>query len=231
MLTVKQRKKRKIKILIGLIAVLSVIILFFIYTDSRLRTVISEYSQSRAKIILLETTDKAVYKILNDNKINYENIVSLSNNDENQIKSLQIDTVKINSLKSQITAEIAKLLSNREEFILSVPIGTIIGNEYTVGRGPQLKIKMKLSAAVNTSFNSNFTGAGINQVLHQIVIKVDYNGYILIPWFKSTFKESTNYIAAQTVIVGVVPDAFTNVIESDPTRVTGDIFDFSAHLQ
>lgn len=230
MVTAKQRKIRRIKLLIICLVSFALIFLFILITDRSLRKIITEYSQSKAEIILAQTTDEAVNKLLKEQGINYESIVCLSRDEEGGIRSLQIDAVKINSLKSGITSAVTKLLSESEDFILSVPIGTIIGNEYTVGRGPELKFKMKLSASVKTSFKSNFKGEGINQVLHQIIINVDYNGYILIPWYKSTFSQSTNYIAAQTVIVGTVPDAFTNVIESDPAQITGDIFDFSADI-
>lgn len=228
MKTIQQRKKKKISLLILFLCLILAVVLFFAYTDKRLRTVLTEYSRSRAEVILLEATDKAVLKILEEENIDYNSIVKLRDNSQGNINSLEIDTVKINMLKSKITAGVYEQLKSSEEIKLAIPIGTIIGNEYTVGRGPEINFKMKLSSTAKTGFRSCFTGAGINQVLHQIIIDVDYNGYILIPWFKSSFNQNTNYIAAQTVIVGVVPEAFTNVIESDPAQITGDIFDFSA---
>lgn len=203
--------------------------MFFI-TDKRLRTLLNEYSISRAEVFLLETTDNAVIKILKEENIDYNSIVKLSNNENGEIKSLEIDTVKVNMLKSKITSTVGEMLNKNEEFVISIPIGTIIGNEYTVGRGPEIKFKMKLSSTAKTNFKSQFTGAGINQVLHKIVITVDYKGYILIPWYKSSFSQDTNYIAAETVIVGMVPDAFTNVIEANPEEIVSDIFDYSAQL-
>ena len=87
---------------------------------------------------------------------------------------------------------------------------------------------LQIDTTLINILKSNFYSAGINQVLHQILIEVKYDGFILIPWFRESFSDKTDYIAAQTVIVGVVPDAFTNVIESEPEQITGDIFDFSA---
>lgn len=230
MKTKRQKRVRKQKIfLISLCFLLLLILLLFI-TDKRLRTLLNEYSISRAEVFLLETTDNAVIKILKEENIDYNSIVKLGNNENGEIRSLEIDTVKVNMLKSKITSTVGEMLKKNEEFVLSIPIGTIIGNEYTVGRGPEIKFKMKLSSTAKTNFTSQFTGAGINQVLHRIVITVDYQGYILIPWYRSSFSQNTNYIAAETVIVGIVPDAFTNVIEGNPQEIVSDIFDYSAQL-
>ena len=230
MKTKRQKRVRKQKIfLISLCFLLLLILLLFI-TDKRLRTLLNEYSISRAEVFLLETTDNAVIKILKEENIDYNSIVKLGNNENGEIRSLEIDTVKVNMLKSKITSTVGEMLKKNEEFVLSIPIGTIIGNEYTVGRGPEIKFKMKLSSTAKTNFTSHFTGAGINQVLHRIVITVDYQGYILIPWYRSSFSQNTNYIAAETVIVGIVPDAFTNVIEGNPQEIVSDIFDYSAQL-
>ena len=54
------------------------------------------------------------------------------------------------------------------------------------------------------------------------------NGQTVIPWYRSAFNLNTNVIAAETVIVGITPDAYTNVIESG-TDATQDIFDFGTH--
>ncbi|MBR2044270.1 MAG: sporulation protein YunB, partial [Clostridia bacterium] len=115
-----------------------------------------------------------------------------------------------------------------ERYTLSIPIGTIIGNEYTLGRGPEIKFKMQITTTVIADFESKFYSAGINQVLHQIHIKVKANGHTVIPWYRSAFNVNTSVIAAETVIVGLTPEAYTNVIESG-TDATEDIFDFGTH--
>lgn len=225
-----RRKKpaNKTKLFVGITAVTFAIIVLFMYADRHLRKIIEPYSVSVAKRIILSEIDSAVLEILKDEDISYEKIANLSKNEGGMVTSLEIDVEQINALKSGISSCLNKKLSSREKYELKIPIGTIIGNEFTIGRGPEITFKMKVSAAVKSNFKSNFYSAGINQVLHQILIEVKYDGYITIPWFREGFSDKTDYIAAQTVIVGVVPDAFTNVIESQPEEITGDIFDYSA---
>lgn len=223
-----KRPLSKIKLFVSITTITFAIVVLFMGIDRHLKKIIEPYSINVAKRIVIAETDATVIEILNEEGISYDKIANLSKDESGKVTSLEIDVEQINALKSNISSRLNEKLSNREDYELKIPVGTILGNEFTIGRGPEITFKMKMSAAVKSNFKSNFYSAGINQVLHQIIIEVQFDGYINIPWFKEGFSDKTDYIAAQTVIVGVVPDAFTNVIESQPQEITGDIFDYSA---
>jgi sporulation protein YunB len=223
-----KRPLSKIKLFVSITTITFAIVVLFMGIDRHLKKIIEPYSTNVAKRIVIAETDATVIEILNEKGISYDKIANLSKDESGKVTSLEIDVEQINALKSNISSRLNEKLSNREDYELKIPVGTILGNEFTIGRGPEITFKMKMSAAVKSNFKSNFYSAGINQVLHQIIIEVQFDGYINIPWFKEGFSDKTDYIAAQTVIVGVVPDAFTNVIESQPQEITGDIFDYSA---
>ncbi len=223
-----KRPLSKIKLFVSITTITFAIVVLFMGIDRHLKKIIEPYSINVAKRIVIAETDATVIEILNEKGISYDKIANLSKDESGKVTSLEIDVEQINALKSNISSRLNEKLSNREDYELKIPVGTILGNEFTIGRGPEITFKMKMSAAVKSNFKSNFYSAGINQVLHQIIIEVQFDGYINIPWFKEGFSDKTDYIAAQTVIVGVVPDAFTNVIESQPQEITGDIFDYSA---
>ena len=223
-----KRPLSKIKLFVSITTITFAIVVLFMGIDRHLKKIIEPYSINVAKRIVIAETDATVIEILKEKGISYDKIANLSKDESGKVTSLEIDVEQINALKSNISSRLNEKLSNREDCELKIPVGTILGNEFTIGRGPEITFKMKMSAAVKSNFKSNFYSAGINQVLHQIIIEVQFDGYINIPWFKEGFSDKTDYIAAQTVIVGVVPDAFTNVIESQPQEITGDIFDYSA---
>lgn len=223
-----KRPLSKIKLFVSITTITFAIVVLFMGIDRHLKKIIEPYSINVAKRIVIAETDATVIEILKEKGISYDKIANLSKDESGKVTSLEIDVEQINALKSNISSRLNEKLSNREDYELKIPVGTILGNEFTIGRGPEITFKMKMSAAVKSNFKSNFYSAGINQVLHQIIIEVQFDGYINIPWFKEGFSDKTDYIAAQTVIVGVVPDAFTNVIESQPQEITGDIFDYSA---
>lgn len=224
-----RRKRYKwVRPLCIILSVIIVLITAFLCVDRRLRTVISDYSASVGETVMIRTVDSTVSDIFAEENISYSDLVSLSRDEAGQVTSLEVNAAKMNYIKSQIAVRVNDEISKKERYTLAIPLGTIIGNEYTLGRGPNIKFKMQITTTVIADFESKFYAAGINQVLHQIHIKVRANGQTVIPWYRSTFSVETSVIAAQTVIVGITPDAYTEVIESG-TDATEDIFDFGTH--
>ncbi len=226
------KPKKKLVIIVSIIVIFA-ILLISTYSFLSVRQVIIKYAVSYAETISLDITNKVVAEELSRGEIDYNEIVKLQRDGQNNVTSLEIDTTKINYLKSVISVGVSERLTNSEDYVLSIPLGNILGNEYLLGLGPRLKFKMQMTTTVITDFESNFYAAGINQVLHQIVIRVKINGSFVLPWNTGGFSKETSIIAAQTVLVGVTPEAYTNVIESysgEGTSTVGNIFDYGAQL-
>ena len=226
-------KKKKFIITVSFIIIFA-ILLVSVYSFLSVRQVIINYAKSYAETISLDIVNRVVADEISAGEVDYNNIVKLELNAENNVSSLQIDTAKINYLKSIISVSVSESIAKQEEYIVAIPFGNIIGNEYFLGFGPRIKFKMKMTTTVFTDFESNFYEAGINQVLHQIVIKVKIVGSFVLPWSTSGFSCETKVIAAQTVLVGVTPDAYTNVIENyagEGSGTVGNIFDYGASVK
>lgn len=219
-------EKFKRAAILWLCLILSVLILL-ISVFLKIKPLVYTYAKSYAETLFLNAANRAVVNILKENGISYNNIAKLSKNSDGQISSLEIDIEKINLLKSLISNEMSDDLSGNEYYDLKIPLGSLLGNEYTSGMGPKIKFSMQATSTAIVDFKSNFKSAGINQVLHQILITIKISGNILMLGCTEGFSVSTTAIAAQTVIVGVTPDAFTNVIEGTMGGSTvGDIFDY-----
>ena len=222
-----KRKGKNFRLIYMAISILLIFLIFFVSLDKRLRPIITDYSASVGETLMIKLVDETVAQIFEEG-VEYDDLVTLSRDENGNVTSLQINTAKINYIKSNISVMVAEKIAQKERYTLKIPLGTIIGNEYTVGRGPDIKFKMQITTTVIADFESRFYSAGINQALHQIHIKVKMNGQTVIPWYRSAFNLETSVIAAETVIVGITPDAYTNVIESG-TDVTEDVFDFGTH--
>ena len=223
-----KRKGKNFRLIYIAISILLIFLIIFVSLDKRLRPIITDYSASVGETLMIKLVDETVAQIFEEEGVEYDDLVTLSRDENGNVTSLQINTAKINYIKSNISVMVAEKIAQKERYTLKIPLGTIIGNEYTVGRGPDIKFKMQITTTVIADFESRFYSAGINQALHQIHIKVKMNGQTVIPWYRSAFNLETSVIAAETVIVGITPDAYTNVIESG-TDVTEDVFDFGTH--
>jgi len=192
----------------------------------RSRPVIYNVAVSNAETMMLRFANNAVSAVLDGEKVDYESIVKLSFNPQGEIISLNIDQLMINRLKTEITNGISDMVIKNEDCPANIPFGTLLGNEYTAGMGPMISFPMRITATAYVDFKSEFVSAGINQVLHKVLIDVKVSGTILMTGTKYGFSVSTEYIAAQTVIVGRVPDAYTEVIEQMGDSTAGNIFDY-----
>lgn len=226
-----RRKKYKLNIKaksVILISVLMAIIYLVIALDSRMRVIINNYAQNRAKITANSVINATVSNYLEGKKIKYTDIIHINNADDGSVKSVEFDTVTITKIKAAIISQIQNNIAKKENTTIGVPIGTLTGSQFLSNRGPNINITFKMSSAVYSNISSTFISAGINQTLHKITLTISADIYFVMPWYRSTGSYETNFTLAETIIVGEVPDAYTNVIEYPGSDMAGILFDYGA---
>ncbi|MBQ8740919.1 MAG: hypothetical protein IJY79_05175, partial [Clostridia bacterium] len=119
------------------------------------------YAKSEAETIILNAANQAVLNVLDKNNISYSDISNVSRQDDGTITGIEIDIERVNRLKSEISGELSKIVSQNNKYDLNIPIGTLFGNEYTTGYGPKIKFKMQLTETAILDFESKFEAAGI----------------------------------------------------------------------
>ena len=219
-------KKRKFSLLKRWLVAILVLFLIFVICVISVKPFVFVYAKSEAETIILNSANEAVLNVLSENDITYSDISIISRDDSGMITGIEIDIEKVNLLKSSLSNEISRIVASRNKYELNIPIGSLFGNEYTTGYGPRIKFKMQLTETAILDFESKFIAAGINNVLHQIIIKIDINASVLMMGCTESFKVSTTALAAQTVISGKVPDSFTNVIEQPNNDLADEVFNF-----
>ena len=223
----KRYRKHRFPRVILIFSLIAVIIIMSV-TYYLMQPIILKYAVSVAETIALNAANEAIVDVLNSNQVSYGDIVTLSQNDEGYVTSLEINVLQINNLKSEISRRMAKIIEEEERYELSIPLGSFFGNSYTNGIGPDIKFNMQITTTCFVDFSHEFKSAGINQVLHIVNVNIDVKGNFVIIGYNKGISASTGAIAAQTVIVGKTPDAFTSVIESPTDNTGGLINDYGA---
>ena len=147
------------------------------------------------------------------------------------VTSVEFNTVEITKIKAGVINLIQEKINANDSITMGIPIGTLTGNQFLNNRGPKINITMQISSVVFSEIKSSFISAGINQTLHQITLGISSEVYFVMPWYRSSGSFHTEFILAQTVIVGRVPDAYTNVIEYPGSNIAGEIFDYGASFE
>ncbi len=223
----RKRKSRKKRLFFSVTAFLLVLILI-LAAFLKMRPVVISYAQNTAKRMMITSANEAVAALVSENDIAYDDIVHLSKDASGYVTSLQVDVFTANLIKSRISLEISERVAQKEGYTISIPIGTFLGNEYTNGLGPKVHFTMQLVTNTVADFSFQFEQAGLNQVIHRVVLELEINGRLIMKGATDSFSVKTSVPVAETVIVGMTPDAFTQVFESGYSDTAGLINDYGA---
>lgn len=220
-------EKKKKRIGIKLLAIALIIVGIFLLIDIRIRPIIEQTAIYQSKILATRIINDAVYSQLDDEDFKYEGLITLSYNEDCSVSSIESNMVNINKLKAKINNSVNDQLAKIDQYDLSVAIGTISGFYSFYNQGPLIPIKVLPEGYVETSLISSFESAGINQTLHRILVDIKVDISAIIPGYTASGTVQTQYVVAETVIVGSVPNAYTHVI-SGSEDIVGEINDYGA---
>lgn len=197
--------------------------------DSRIRPVITTLSTYQAKLAATKSINDAVMQVITTEDVVYNNIISVRENPQGEVSSIETDMITINRLKAEITNKVSEQLEIDASKGIFVPIGSILGGQFLAGRGPSLEFKVLPAGYVKTEIYNQFESAGINQTLHQIMLSVQATVSAVAPVYTVTTDVDTNLCIAETVIVGKVPSAYTD-INGDKSDKLNMFNDYKAEL-
>ncbi|MBE6550639.1 MAG: sporulation protein YunB [Ruminococcaceae bacterium] len=222
-----KRKKALRRFAAYVLIVAAAVSLLFFYYEKRLQPITKTLALSRARSVAVNVSNETVLSVIEREGITYEDMITLEKDGAGRISALKTDIVKINTLKSKIASEIQSTLEKSDFPDIKIPIGSIIDGELLSGKGPVLKVSVLPAGTVSADIENVFSEAGINQTLHRIMLKICLSITVILPTERASADVVTSVCIAETVIVGEVPEAFTQVITPDED-IPGIINDFGA---
>lgn len=181
----------------------------------RLRPMIRPMAVARAKSTATRAINNAVDQALSMDSISYESLIILEKDSENRVTALKTNTAQINKLKAELTSVITEQISQIDQTKISIPIGSVIGGELLSGFGPRISITLLPVGYAETDIINTFSDAGINQTIHQILLDVTVTIGIVMPAYTEYATVSTSIVLGESVLLGNVPDNYTNVATNE----------------
>ncbi len=204
-------------ILLGLTAVI----------DLSLRPIIETVNAYECHAAVSGIINDAINAELMREDINYSKLVNLTTNAEGEVVSIESNVININLIKNNIAQRIERELERMKAVSIEIPIGTLTGIQMLHGRGFSVGMTVRPLGYAETTIISEFTEAGINQTRHRIIVEIDADVDAVIPGFSTNVSIATSIVAAETVIMGRVPDAYTHVLSSEE-GLAGTLEDYKA---
>lgn len=211
--TAKRQKKKKAarkSILFGLL----ILILIFLI-DSQIRPIITTMSSYYTRTFAVSQINSAIESALSLEDISYDDLVTLSTDSNGSVTSIQTNTKQIARIHTIITEKVNQAFVDLKLVNFSIPLGSLSGIVWLSGVGPSIPVKMIPQGVANTQIISELSEAGINQTLHRITLHITAEMTAIIPCYSTTVEISSDYLLAESVIVGTVPSYYTKVISGD----------------
>jgi len=200
---------RRIRSFLRLMAVLLIAAaMLFLMFRSRYRDVILELAQTQVKNTTSDLTNDAIARQIADGVIQYDRIVYFEKDLDGRITALKTNMSEVNRLKTDILNIINDEILALDTSDLGIPLGSLFLPELFSGKGPAIPVHILSIRNSDAVFSSNFSQAGINQTLHQLIMVVNVDVAVLALGQTVSFAVNSEVVIAETVIVGDVPQTY-----------------------
>ena len=205
--------KRKRKALICLVLVLLAAGGMLWYVNASIRPVLEGLASARVESASARAMNEAILEVLSTDAAG--ELLSAQASQEGHISLLTADAGKLNLLAADAAAAAQRRIQDLGEQGVSVALGTLSGIPLLSGLGPRLSFRFTPVGMVQSSFHSEFRSAGINQTLHRITLQLTGTVRLVLPGRSYTVTVMALAPISENVIVGDVPNAYTNVADRD----------------
>lgn len=201
-----RRRKRRVKMIV--ILLLALIVTLSIVFRNKFRVITRDLAITQAKNQTSDLINDAISRQIAQGEIQYDRLIYFEKDLEGRITALKTNMPEMNRLKTEILNLINNEILALDTHDIGIPLGSIIFPELFSGKGPNLPVQVISISNSDGSFYSDFSEAGINQTLHQLVMSISVDVTVLVLNETESFNIASQVVVAETVIVGVVPETF-----------------------
>lgn len=206
----KKAGKDKRSFLRVIAVILLIIAAVVILLENNLRGVILRLASAKASAYAISAVNKATDEIMSGIDPSIK-LISVRTDDNGEIAMLESNTVLMNSLAVRIATRTSEIMHENDADVIYIPLGAITGIDFLAGMGPRIPVSILPVGTVTTSFASEFETAGINQTRHKIILMSNCKVHLVVPTGAKTVSVVHELIVSENIVVGRVPDSFTDV--------------------
>ena len=175
--------------------------------ERNFRPLVFALAQARSSAMATKVLSAAVDEALGDG-VAYDDLMNVRMDERGQVALLSANTMRMNRLAQSAGAAAQRMLEQMSSERVTVPLGAALGMTLLAGSGPEIPVSIVPVGSVTTDFVTEFEACGINQTRHKVYLTLSASVRIVIPTGAKTTEVSVNVLAAESIIVGAVPDSF-----------------------
>lgn len=203
-ISARVRRRRWLRRLVLVVLILSAVMLL---VERNFRPLVFALAEARSAALATQVLSAAVAEALGDG-VAYDDLMSVRMDDKGQVALLSANTMRLNQLADKAGAAAQRMLSQMSSERVAVPLGAALGLTLFAGSGPDIPVSIVPVGSITTDFETEFEACGINQTRHKVYLTVTASIRIVIPTGAKTTQVTVNMLAAESIIVGAVPEGF-----------------------
>lgn len=205
----KYRRNFKTFLWCSIISLLLICVIIF--TETNVRPIMLEVAINDAQAVNEKIINNAVYSALKQENVDFSTLINITYDENYNVKSVATDSVYLSELKLIILKNIANGFKDLDIDSIAIRLGSFIDNEFTYGRGPNIKFNYEMTNTVDCAYESSFISTGINQSKHNFSIVFTTDVAIITPLFSTSTQFQSEVLLNEMVIVGQVPQNYTDI--------------------
>ena len=218
--------KRLMKFIFILIILIILINLTLNYINKHITPKLINYAELEIKKLSNLIITKSITK---ESLENINDIFIINKNNNNEILTVDLDTVKINNLIREATINIEENLKqlelgnineyneNKNGVVLQIPLGVIYNNFLLNNRGPKIPVKLKIIGNLEIDTKTKITNYGINSALIEVKLEIKIKEKVILPITTKEIEVIETTPIAIKLIQGTVPNYYSNGINKTET--------------
>ena len=200
----KTARRRRTAVILLLLASITA---FLIPAVRFFRSLTGAMAVSNASDLIIRRVSDIVEEKMRSLDEDERSFVRFEKDESGSITAIVTDTARVNVLASELLSAVVAA-SNEGDLELRVPFGDLLGCSFTLGKGPGIPIRITLLTSSRVNYKNVLSDAGINQTRHQLILIVQVDADVLLPWEIRSAQIVDEVLLSETVVVGRVPQTY-----------------------
>ncbi|MBR4578584.1 MAG: sporulation protein YunB [Oscillospiraceae bacterium] len=205
-------RRAGVSLIPALLALLLSIILFLIPASRYFRALTGAMAENCASDVIARRVNAVVEKKMEEWGQTPREYVHLEKDASGAVTAIMTDTAQVNILCSELLHAIIDAC-NEGELTVRIPLGDLLGVGLFLGKGFRVPMRITMLTSSHVGYENVLTDAGINQTKHQLLLVVEANASVLLPWETRTAHVENQVLVAETVVIGQVPGTYVRLGE------------------
>lgn len=210
MIAIKCKLRRR-TVLVSLLICLALIAGSILLIERNLTRVVLSLARAQAQAMAVRILNEAAAELLATGEVTYDVLMHVTADETGQVRLIQANTPEMNRLAARVSLLSQEKLQTARDQVVRVPLGSALGMTLFAGAGPKIEVHVLPVGSVHAAFHTDFQTAGINQTRHRVTLQLTAQVQLVIPTGARVVEASTQVAMAESIIVGEVPETFTDV--------------------